>query len=97
MLHFTLYIYDVVMVISWGLLDKIREIRFFNGGIIGLMGLLQRTYSWVGENMDIVESSINSTYDYDNMKNSILKIYLFHSPSPQLTRNGNGTMVNIDE
>ena len=61
------------------------------------MGLLQRTYSWVGENMDIVESSINSTYDYDNMKNSILKISLFHSPSPQLTRNGNGTMVNIDE
>ena len=31
-------------------------------------------YSWAGENMDIVASSIISTYDVDKTQNSILKI-----------------------
>ena len=47
--------------------------------------------------LDIVDSSIISTYDIDKMQNSILNMPLFHTPASHFSRKGNDTMGNIDK
>ena len=52
-------------------------------------------YSWVGKTLDIIASSIISTYDIDQTQNSILKIHWFHTPASHFSRNGHDTMGDI--
>ena len=47
--------------------------------------------------MNIVYSSIISTYDIDKMNNGILKVPLFHTLASHFSQNGNDTIGNISE
>ena len=42
---------------------------------------LQYFYTWMGKTLDILASTINSTYNVDKMHNSILKIPWFCTPA----------------
>ena len=45
--------------------------------------------------LDIIASSIISTYDVDKTQNIILKVPLFHTPASNFSRNVHDTMCKI--
>ena len=54
-------------------------------------------YIWEGENMDIVASSVVSTYDINKTQNGILEIPWFHTPASHFLRNGHDNTGKIVE
>ena len=54
-------------------------------------------YSWMVKTLDVIASSIISTYDIDKTQNSIRKIPWFHTPISYFSLNGHDTMGDISE
>ena len=80
-----------------GLYIQLGKKNIFRGVNFGKVATRSHGIAGLGKTLDILASSIISTYDVDKAHNSIIKMPLFHAPASHFSRIGHDTRGEISD